>query len=188
MNTYKIDHILKFDIAYYKKNLGENLDMIGIIVTTTRKFAVIYRRDAQKRLYNVDYFGNGKTMPSSSCPDWKMLAYSCKHFFAIFKKYASWDWNWLSKLFKIHHIQPLMKMLKIQQNLKHNLSIRMQMIKLFITKTSDIVMLEELPSKKRKVKNRVHGEAYRSLLNEVKSLRFLNENNQEKINRVFSVL
>ena len=81
-----------------------------------------------------------------------------------------------------------MKMLKIQQNLKHNLSIRMQMIKLFITKTSDIVMLEELPSKKRKVKNRVHGEAYRSLLNEVKSLRFLNENNQEKINRVFSVL
>ena len=49
-------------------------------------------------------------------------------------------------------------------------------------------MLEELPSKKRKVKNRVHGEAYRSLLNEVKSLRFLNENNQQKINRVFSVL
>ena len=89
---------------------------------------------------------------------------------------------------KIHHIQPLMKMLKIQQNLKHNLSIRMEMIKFFITKTSDIVMLEELPSKKRKVKNRVHGEAYRSLLNEVKSLRFLNENNQEKINRVFSVL
>ena len=100
MNTYKIDHILKFDIAYYKKNLGENLDIIGIIVTTTRKFAVINRRDAQNRLYNVDYFGNDKTMPSCSCPDWKMLAYSCKHFFAIFKKYASWDWNWLSKLYK----------------------------------------------------------------------------------------
>ena len=82
-----------------KKNLGENLDSTGIRVTATGKFSVIYYRDGQRRLYNVD-FGNDETMPSCSCPDWKMSAYPCKHFFAIFKKYASWDWNSLSKLYK----------------------------------------------------------------------------------------
>ena len=33
-----------------------------------------------------------------------LAAYPCKHFFAIFKKYASWGWNSLSELYKIHHI------------------------------------------------------------------------------------
>ena len=53
-----------------------------------------------------------------------------------------------------------------------------------ITQTSDTVMLEELPNKK----NRVTGDTCRSLLNDVKSLSFLIENDQEKLNRVFSVL
>ena len=37
-----------------KKNLGENLDLTGIRVTATGKFSVIYYRDGQRRLYNVD--------------------------------------------------------------------------------------------------------------------------------------
>ena len=53
-----------------------------------------------------------------------------------------------------------------------------------ITQTSDTVTLEELPNKK----NRVTGDTCRSLLNDVKSLSFLIENDQEKLNRVFSVL
>ena len=57
-----------------------------------------------------------------------------------------------------------------------------------ISKTSDTVTLEELPSKKIKVKNRVNGDTCRSLLNDVKSLSFLIENDQEKLSRVFSVL
>ena len=39
-----------------------------------------------------------------------------------------------------------------------------------------------------KVKNRVNGDTSRSLLNDVKSLSFLIENDQEKLSRVFSVL
>ena len=39
-----------------------------------------------------------------------------------------------------------------------------------------------------KIKNRVIGDTCRSLLNDVKSLSFLIENDQEKHNRVFSVL
>ena len=57
-----------------------------------------------------------------------------------------------------------------------------------ISKTSDTVTLEELPSKKIKVKNRVNGDTCRSLLNDVKSLSFLIENDQEKLNCVFSML
>ena len=44
------------------------------------------------------------------------------------------------------------------------------MMKLLIDKTSDTVRLEELPSKKIKVKNSVNGDTCRSLLNDVKSL------------------
>ena len=39
-----------------------------------------------------------------------------------------------------------------------------------------------------KVKNRVNGDTLLSLLNDVKSLTFLIQNDQEKLNRVFSVL
>ena len=49
-------------------------------------------------------------------------------------------------------------------------------------------MLEELPSKKIKVKNRVNGDTCKSLLNDAKSLSFLIEDDQEKLNCVFSVL
>ena len=90
-----------------KKNLGENLDLTEIRVTATGKFSIfsiIYYKDRQRRLYNVD-FGSDETMPSCSCPDWKMSAYRCKHFFAIFKKYASLGWNSLSNCIKIHHIK-----------------------------------------------------------------------------------
>ena len=82
-----------------KKNLGENLNLTGICATATRKFSVIYHRDGQRRFYNTD-FGSDERMPSCSFRDWKMSAYPCKHFFAIFKKYVSWDWNSLSKLYK----------------------------------------------------------------------------------------
>ena len=175
------------------KNLGENLDLTGIRVTATGKFSVVYYKDGQRRHYNVD-FGSDETMPSCSCPDWKMSAYPCKHFFAIFKKYASWDWNSLSKLYKNSPY------LTLDENVRDSTEFEVQPVNKnkndeiahqenqTISKTSDIVTLEELPSKKIKVKNRVNRDTCRSLLNDVKSLSFLIENDQEKLNRVFSVL
>ena len=47
-----------------------------------------------------------------------------------------------------------------------------------ITKTSNTVTLEELPSKQLKVKNRGNGDTGRSLVNDIKSLNFLIENDQ----------
>ena len=75
------------------------MDLNRVRVTAAGKFSIIYYKDNQRRLYNLD-FGSDETMPSCSCPDWKMSAYPCKHFFAIFKKYASCDCNLLSKLYK----------------------------------------------------------------------------------------
>ena len=176
-----------------KKNLGENLDLTGIRVTATGKFSVVYYKDGQRRHYNVD-FGSDETMPSCSCPDWKMSAYPCKHFFAIFKKYASWDWNSLSKLYKNSPY------LTLDENVTDSTEFEAQPVNKnendeiahreneTITKTSDTVTLEELLSKKIEVKNRVNGDPSRRLLNNVKSLSFLIENDQEKLNRVFSVL
>ena len=57
-----------------------------------------------------------------------------------------------------------------------------------ISKTLDTVTLEELPSKKIKVKYTVNGDTCKSLLNDAKSLSFLIEGDQEKLNCVFSVL
>ena len=176
-----------------KKNLGENLDLAGIRVTATGKFSIIYYKDGQRRLYNVD-FGSDETMPSCSCPYWKMSAYPRKHFFAIFKKYASWGWNSLSKLYKNSSY------LTLNENVTDSTEFEAQPVNKnendeiahreneTITQTSDTVTLQELPIKKMEVKNRVNGDTCRSLLNDVKSLNFLIENDQEKLNRVFSVL
>ena len=123
-----------------------------------------------------------------------MSAYSSKHFFAIFKKYASWGWNSLSELYKN------LPYLTLDENVTDSTEFEAQPVNKnendeiahreneTITQTSDTVTLEELPSKKMKVKNRVNGDTCRSLLNDVKSLSFLIENDQEKLNRVFSVL
>ena len=45
-----------------EKNLGENLDLIGIRVTAPGKFSVVYYKDGQRMRYNVD-FGSDETMP-----------------------------------------------------------------------------------------------------------------------------
>ena len=75
-----------------KKGLGENMDNTGIRITSLGKFSVCYYKKGEKQIYNLD-FGDDERMPYCSCPDWKMSAYPCKHFFAVFKKFQAWDWN-----------------------------------------------------------------------------------------------
>ena len=129
------------------------MDLTGIRVTTTGKFSIIYYKDGRRRLCNVD-FGSDETMLSCSCPGWKMLAHPCKHFFAIFKKYASWDWNLLSKLYKNSPY------LTLDEKVTDSTEFEAQPVNKnendeiahgengTITKTSDAVTLEELPTQK----------------------------------------
>ena len=86
-------------------------------------------------------------------------------------------------------------MLQIRQNSKYNLLNKNENYEIAhrenetITQASDTITLEELPSRKIEVKNWVNDDNCWSLLNDVKRfLSFLIENDQEKLNRVFSVL
>ena len=119
-----------------------------------------------------------------------MSTYPCKHFFAIFKKYASWDWHSLSKLYKNSPY------LTLDENVTDSTEFEAQPINKnendeiahreneTITQASDTVTLEELSSRKMKIKNKVNGDTFRSLLNNVKSLSFRIENDQEKLNHI----
>ena len=158
----------------------------------TGKFSIIYHKDGQWRLYNVD-FGSDEIMPSCSCPGWKMSAHPCKHFFIIFKKYTSWDWNSVSKLYKNSPYLTLDENVTDSTEFEAQPSNKNENDKIAhrenetITQTSDTVMLDELPSKKMKVKNRVNSDTCRSLLNDVKSLSSLLKT-IKKNSIVFSVL
>ena len=39
-------------------------------------------------------------MPSCLCYTWEKSAYPCKHFFAVFQKFAAWNWDALSGLYR----------------------------------------------------------------------------------------
>ena len=84
-----------------------------------------------------------------------MSEYPCKHFFAIIKKYAPQNWNWLSKLYKNSPY------LTLDDNVTDLTEYEAQPVKNendeisrgeneTITKTSDRVMLEKLPRRKKK--------------------------------------
>ena len=81
-----------------KKGLQENMDNTGIRITNVGKFSVCYYKKSEKRIYNL-HFGDDERIPYCSCPDWKISAYLCKHFFAVFKKFPARDWNSLSVLY-----------------------------------------------------------------------------------------
>ena len=44
-------------------------------------------------------FGDGESMPSCSCMNFKRTDYPCKHFFAVFRKYPCWGWSALSLVY-----------------------------------------------------------------------------------------
>ena len=135
------------------------MNLTGIRISATGKFSIIYSKNGQKRLYNVD-FGSDETIPSCSCPDWKISTYPCKHFFAILKKKnASWEWNSLSKLYKNSPYLTLdenvtdsteFEIQPVNKNENYDIAHRENKT---ITQTSDTITLEELPSRKMEVKN-----------------------------------
>ena len=62
------------------------------------------------------FFGDDNRMPHCSCYGWKMSAYPCKHFFAIFAKYPAWSWDALSSLYRNSPFMILDEMLHAESN------------------------------------------------------------------------
>ena len=76
------------------------MDRTGIRMTDVEEFTTIqYFKNNMKKIHYLD-FGNDYKMPSCSCYTWKKSAYPCKHFFAVFQKFATWNWDALSGLHK----------------------------------------------------------------------------------------
>ena len=82
-----------------QKSIGEKMDQTGIRMTDAGKFTIQYFKNNMKKIHYLD-FGNDYKMPSCSCYTWKKSAYACKHFFAVFQKFAAWNWDALSGLYK----------------------------------------------------------------------------------------
>ena len=82
-----------------QKSIGEKMNQTGIRMTDVGKFTIQYFKNNMKKIHYLD-FGNDYKMPSCSCYTWKKSAYPCKHFFAVFQKFAAWNWDALSGLYK----------------------------------------------------------------------------------------
>lgn len=72
-----------------KKGRGDNMDKIGIKITSVGKFSVCSYKNDEKRLYSLD-FGVDEGMAYCTSTNWKMLAYRCKHLFYSFNKFIAW--------------------------------------------------------------------------------------------------
>ena len=75
------------------------MDQTGIRMTDVEKFTIQYFKNNMKKIHYLD-FDNDYKMPSCSCYTWKKSAYPCKQFFAVFQKFATWNWDALSGLHK----------------------------------------------------------------------------------------
>ena len=161
-----------------KKSLGENLDPTGIKVEGIGKFSIKYYKNNEERNYNVS-FSDDDNMPNCSCPDWKSSAYPCKHFFAIFKKFPCWNWNSLSSLYRNSPYLNLdLDFLNDKEHTKqtkskgNNSSSESSNENDFISN----IELTDLPVPKKRKRTQKNGESIRSLLNTIRSLSFLVEN------------
>ena len=78
--------------------MASSVDKTGIVQTGCGLFSVPSGTVKEKR-HQVD-FGDETKMPSCSCGDWIKSYYLCKHFFAIFEKFPVYSWNALSPLYR----------------------------------------------------------------------------------------
>ncbi|XP_065066055.1 uncharacterized protein LOC135691970 [Rhopilema esculentum] len=82
-----------------KITAAQSINLENIHITSYGGFS-IKASNAQPNGYYYLSFGDENSMPHCSCPDWKMSAYPCKHFFAIFVKYPSWSWDALPSAYR----------------------------------------------------------------------------------------
>ena len=75
-------------------------------------FSTLSYKYGYKERYMTN-FGDEGNMPYCTCCDWKSSADSCKHFFAIFRKFLAWQWN---ALFPLYRNSPFLILDKMEHN------------------------------------------------------------------------
>lgn len=82
-----------------KIELASSIDESQIRMTGNGQFKVKSNsRNPLCEPYHV-CFGDAATMPSCTCMDWRSSAFPCKHFFAVFTKFPQFSWDSLSPLY-----------------------------------------------------------------------------------------
>ena len=83
----------------HKISLAENVDRDGITMTAHGEFLVPSELYGQHRRYEVS-FGDDHSMPFCTCNEWQRSPYLCKHFFAIFRRFPAFSWESLSATYR----------------------------------------------------------------------------------------
>ena len=98
-----VTHCLK------KISMANSADLTEIVMIDHGLFSALSHKCGYKERYMTN-FGDEDNMPYCTCWNWKSSANSCKHFFAIFRKFPACQWNSLSPLYRNSPFLTLHKM------------------------------------------------------------------------------
>ena len=80
-----------------KISLANSADLSTISIVKNVVFSVKSFENNESKMYMVS-FGDDVNMPQCTCLDLESSCYLCKHFFAVFRKFRTWQWDGLSPL------------------------------------------------------------------------------------------
>ena len=176
---------------------GINPDTIKII--GHGEFSVKSSDTFSQEHYKV-FFCDDNRMPHCSCYGWKMSAYPCKHFFAIFAKYPAWSWDALSSLYRNSLFMILDEMFDAESNAHEESSTndktaaarqeepcQLETEMPVLDDSKDNINLAREIGRKRTC-NGPSGPAVRELIDEVRRASFLIEDSTDLIKEVHQKL
>ena len=79
-----VKHCLK------KISLANSADLSAISIVKNGVFSVKSFENNESKRYMVS-FGDDVNMPKCTCLDWESSWYPCKHLFAVFRKFHTWQ-------------------------------------------------------------------------------------------------
>ena len=139
-------------------------------------------------------FGDAATMPSCTCMDWRTSAFPCKHFFAVCNKYPQFSWDSLSPLY-IN--SPFLKLEEVVIN-------NLQILEDNTMFSSEVIAQEDIGSESstkdssnnlsqeetRETQVRIvnYGPSCREMIDEIRRLTFLVEDQSELLSGVLANL
>ena len=161
-----------------KKNEAENMDTTGIKNLGNGMFFIKHYNNAAWKTYQVN-FGDDGSMPSCTCYCRRTSAYPCKNVFSIFKKFPAWGWDSLSSLYCN---LPYLNLDELDENPVENVQDNtVNLLELPVDGEGDKaeeIILQDIPKRKNKMLKQQHGEHFRSILNNIRSMSCLIEDDE----------
>ncbi|XP_047141532.2 uncharacterized protein LOC105847166 isoform X1 [Hydra vulgaris] len=160
-----------------KMSLAQHIDLSGVLVSEPGKFLCASSTNSRE-FYSI-FFGDSDNMPNCTCQDWITTGYLCKHFFAVFNKYPSWNWYTLSN---VYINSPFLNLGKEIVFAEKAISVNLNQQPITETETKDKeihskeIILEELP--KQKTWFNTKAAVFRDLAKQLINESFLIENEE----------